>query len=532
VANLTDDNGDGRIDQDDFPDIVFSSCYKDQGELRPAVIRAVDGRDGSPIFDITECEVQQGSNLAVGDINHDGKVEILVQEHWESRLLAFQNDGSYMWTTQAFTPGSNWGGPAIVDINCDGDPEIIMGRTVFTNWGVRKWVAGFGGGKNGDWGPISCISNLDMVGGLELIAGNCAYHSDGHIYWQKADSTKTHFVPPQIEDGFAGVGDFDTDSFPEIAIATRGDFYILNHDGTAKTGPILIPGASSTMYNPGGPPTISDFDSDGLAEIGIASPDSYTVFESDGSILWSRPINEGSSGVTAATVFDLDGDGIPEAIHCDQESLRIFNASNGEILWSREHSSHTALEMPVVADVDRDGHAEVVIGASYSQSAGAYYHGVFVFGQDISANPWVGARGIWNQHTYHISNVNEDGTVPQFKEHSWQTHNTYRCQEAVNAPGVSEEGGIVPQQRVVSLQIHTNPSGHRVRISYGIPASANISLKIYDASGRKLVTLADKYQESGVYECHWDARVAANGIYFCRLQAGDFTETRKMVVVE
>jgi len=530
VINLTDDNLDGRIDHNDFPDIVFSSYKVGAG---PAVVRAVNGRDGSSIFDIPDRSLKSGSNLAAGDIDLDGKVEIIGHKHQDHKLIAFENDGSHKWTTSDdFSPGCNWGGPAIADMDQDGIPEIIMGRTVFDASGSRLWDGLYGGGRNGKWGPLSCAANLDMSGSLELVAGNCVYHSDGSIYWQRADSLGPNFVEPWTRDGFPAVANLDTDPFPEVVFVTRGVFYILEHDGTLKVGPISIPGSDGSHQRPGGPPTIHDYDSDGWPEIGITGAYYYTVFESDGTILWSNPINDASS-VTASTVFDLDGDGGPEAIYFDNDSIRILEALNGTVLWTSEHSSHTALEFAVVADIDRDGHAEfVIVGSSKSWSPGEYT-GLSVFGLDTGVCPWVGARRIWNQHTYHITNINEDGTVPQFEENSWQTHNTYRCQESFGGVGIQEESSRFSVQgpRFELLQNAPNPFGGRTVIAYSLPVVGAVTLEVYDITGRLVESLVDELQQPGSYRVEWKAKRASSGIYFYRLRAGGFVAVKKMILL-
>jgi hypothetical protein len=48
---------------------------------------------------------------------------------------------------------------------------------------------------------------------------------------------------------------------------------------------------------------------------------------------------------------------------------------------------------------------------------------------------WVPARRIWNQHTYHVTNVREDGTIPQYESPHWQALNTFRTQAQIEAGG-------------------------------------------------------------------------------------------------
>ena len=159
-----------------------------------------------------------------------------------------------------------------------------------------------------------------------------------------------------------------------------------------------------------------DVDGDGQPEIGIASSYYYTVFETDGSVKWKNAISEFSSGMTGASVFDFEGDGNAELVYHDEEYLRIYRGRDGAVLYQIPLRSGTAHEYPVVVDVDGDGNAEIVTGQLY---------GLYVIGDDNDT--WVPTRQIWNQHSYHITNVNDDGTIPAAEENSWEVHNTYRC---------------------------------------------------------------------------------------------------------
>ena len=89
------------------------------------------------------------------------------------------------------------------------------------------------------------------------------------------------------------------------------------------------------------------------------------------------------------------------------------------MLFEAPLGSGTATESPVVADVDGDGKAEVVVGAN-----GNAAQGLFVFGDPTDR--WVATRPLWNQHTYHVTNVTDDGGIPARERNSWEVHNTYR----------------------------------------------------------------------------------------------------------
>ncbi len=133
--------------------------------------------------------------------------------------------------------------------------------------------------------------------------------------------------------------------------------------------------------------------------------------------------------MTGSSVFDFDGDGRAEVAYADEQHFRIFDGATGLVLFETPNSSVTGIEYPVIADVDNDNRAEIVIVANnwYGPSLidGKGFHGVRVF-EDANDN-WVNTRKIWNQHTYHITNINEDGSIPRVEENNWEIYNNYRC---------------------------------------------------------------------------------------------------------
>ncbi|HEY6193180.1 MAG TPA: T9SS type A sorting domain-containing protein [Bacteroidota bacterium] len=76
-----------------------------------------------------------------------------------------------------------------------------------------------------------------------------------------------------------------------------------------------------------------------------------------------------------------------------------------------------------------------------------------------------------------------------------------------------------------------NPFNPRTIISYEIPTPTPVVLKVYDLFGREVATLVDGVQDAGFKSVQWDATGMASGVYFYRLSAGRFTQTRKLVLV-
>jgi len=79
---------------------------------------------------------------------------------------------------------------------------------------------------------------------------------------------------------------------------------------------------------------------------------------------------------------------------------------------------------------------------------------------------------------------------------------------------------------------YPNPFNPNTTISYSIPNEGNVFLIIYDALGNEVKKLENGYKYSGHYSYIFEAGQLPSGIYFYRLQAGDFVETKKMILLK
>ena len=104
----------------------------------------------------------------------------------------------------------------------------------------------------------------------------------------------------------------------------------------------------------------------------------------------------------------------------------------GDVLLQVPRGSGTLSEYPIVVDVDNDGSSEILF---VSNSFGGNNSPTLQVTADIE-DRWIQARRIWNQHAYHVTNVREDGTIPQYEPPAWETTNTFRTQAQI------EDGGV------------------------------------------------------------------------------------------
>jgi hypothetical protein len=81
-------------------------------------------------------------------------------------------------------------------------------------------------------------------------------------------------------------------------------------------------------------------------------------------------------------------------------------------------------------------------------------------------------------------------------------------------------------------QNYPNPFNPSTVISYQLPVSSDVTLKVYDVLGNEVAILIDEYKPAGNYEVEFDAVGLTSGIYFYKLQVGSFVETKKMILMK
>ena len=81
-------------------------------------------------------------------------------------------------------------------------------------------------------------------------------------------------------------------------------------------------------------------------------------------------------------------------------------------------------------------------------------------------------------------------------------------------------------------QNYPNPFNPKTVINYSIPRQENVTIKVYDVLGNEIATLINKKQEAGNYSIEWDGEKYSSGVYYYKITAGDFVETKKMTLVK
>ncbi len=408
VAQLDDDNGDGVVDAGDIPDIVYVA-NTGQG------IICVDGRSGRIKWTSTAA-TDITSAVAIGDVDADGDMEI-VASNGPSQIVLLDHLGNALWTTYVDNgPLNTFLYPSIADLDADGQPEIIAGRNILNAGGrvLGTGALGVGCVENENYGyyegSVAVAADMNGDGQLEVVVGNAAYRKDGSLLMQS-----------NYLDGLPAIADMDLDGEPEIVAVKGNRVFTLESDMSWTGWEDTFP---NTNYI--GPPAIDDLDGDGRPDFVVVGSSQMRAYRWNGTRLWTQQVQD-QSGAAGPILFDFEQDGYPEVVYADEEWVRVFDGRDGHIkLESGDHESYTGFETPIVADVDADGHVEIIM--LHGQSAA----GLTVYGD--ANNTWPPGRQIWNQHGYSITNVNPDGTIPAVRDENWTLYNNFRSADAGAPP--------------------------------------------------------------------------------------------------
>lgn len=469
------------------PNVIFISddSYR-EGPPRTCeaagILRVIDGATCRELGAATDAADRVNSSVtpAVGDLDGDGRPEIVAAAAGGG-IVAFE------WSTAAgnlvrrwqshLADGSAdlhggtaclWGGVTLVDLTDDGHPEIVFEGGVWAADGTR--LATVPGWTGYPWGVPAVLANVDDDPAVELVAAEGTWQWDGAGFVLEAG-----FTAPGTS-GFTALADFgdfpgaagDAPGRPEVVVVAGGNIWVQSLGGT-----VVRTYAAPSIG--GGPPTIADYDGDGMPEIGAAFADDYVVYDPvEDRALWTKTSQDHSSARTGSSVFDFNADGRAEVVYGDECYVRVYDGLTGDVLFSQARFSSTWEENPIVADVDGDSAAEIVMGMSNvcaptycpmldpifaglrcdaasdcpggtcdaglcrctmdaecgdtyacaAPLAGTAGAGNVCRARHLDCQPglriyrdardrWASSRPIWNQHAYDVTDVNDDGTVPR-----------------------------------------------------------------------------------------------------------------------
>ena len=416
VGSLTDDNWDGRIDELDDPDIVFIASRQD--DAFTSILVALDGQTGTPHFIVEGVSGLGG--VAVAKVDGDAYPDIVAFDE-TLRPILINGSGDVVWTAEksAIAPIPQ---VTVADLDQDGVVDVIADtiRLRGTDGAILNWFPV----PSAIEFRIPAVGDLNLDGMKEVVIGNSLFSPDGQRKWT---------APVQGTYGhWSALVDANDDPYGEIVMVADGRLLVLKHDGT-----VLVDVAAGNDHP--GAPCVADFDGDGDPEIGWASNNRFNLHDMDGTVLWSRSVQDGTGLLATCSGFDFDGNGQMEVLYNDNNRMYILEGQTGAVLYSdNRHASTTIWEYPTIADIDNDGSAEVLVASNTLLGPG--WAGVTVLGH--AADQWMPSGPTWHVHDYMVTNVDEEGSVLGLGPPPWHIHNMYRARPAKESLSIDLQGTV------------------------------------------------------------------------------------------
>jgi len=433
----------GDIDDNGVVDLVIS--HYNGNNYRSNTLDVYSGIDLSLQyrFNIQDSIYHSNGPYALGKYpKPDGSLQGAIFVHgYDKKIRSYTIDGTLLNVSDRAT--SCDGMVSFADFNGDGYPEVYTGSDIF-DAATLKWLCSgpasgnkglsFRGAAVGVVNHHRCYYTMSLASNVlgderqELICGNTIYDVNIVSRTNPAQNSITvnkTITPPSgfPQDGHVSLADLDLDGECEVLVVrddtddhTQGTAYYYAY--RPSDGQILFHKTNNCLCE--GYPLIGNIDDDPHPEIVFLEKQNYPPMyiycwryttQEGLKTIWSYQ-HEDTSGQTGITLFDFNQDGIMEIVYRDSQNLRIINGntSSPHNVFSRRMAAGTGTEYPIVADINGDGCAEIVATGLLDQYSNLPGHGaIHVFG---CPGNWSPARPVWNQYMYHVTNVNEDLTIP------------------------------------------------------------------------------------------------------------------------
>jgi hypothetical protein len=414
---------------------------------------AIRGADCSEIWRVPSDLLE---NLAAADLDGDGFPEIVAVGRKIIQVLA--RDGTVIASATpgpSAASGANASGtdaPAIASLGDGKPPAILIGTSLYRYVPGNQQLQLLRQLAPPHWGGLySVFADVNGDGAPEAIIGS-------RIYDAVSGAELTPSAMSGAMQGVPGIADFNHDGKPDVVNVEWPAFpaepTVSIYDPFNDRQLFQASSLDTAPYYFTNLPSIADVDSDGIPEIAIATTESLSLYSlrcgaspppadcAAAGILWRDTFQDLATGGSSVLPYDLNGDGFPEIVYRDDCWLRIFDAADGSLLFAMPVGGLTIItDGPIIADVDGDGHADLVVPANSMDADRckampeatlnvpwqAPYGGLLVL-----SNPgdWVATRRLWTSTSYHITEINDDYSVPAVEEPSWRASNTYRTNTA------------------------------------------------------------------------------------------------------
>ncbi|MDD2891207.1 MAG: FG-GAP-like repeat-containing protein [bacterium] len=525
--------------------------------------------------------------LSFADIDNDGDLDMINGEENGGKLHFFENvygvADSSIWTkigdttvfkhiTDTYIPDSGMTqvDPEFVNIDNDGDFDLIIGsvnghllfweNTGTADSAVWTFVTNFYDSVTSFNRAGPGFADIDGDGDYDLFMGS----RDGLLrYFENvgtADSADFTLVTDMYN--YLDFGQYSVPTFADLDGNGKSDMFVGTSDGMIRKLTNL--GDNNWTYDTrnygdtikvssNAAPTFVDINADGKLDLFVGAGDGtislYGNAGTGAAPVWTLVTATYSSidvGTGAKPAFyDIDADGDKDLLIGNDSGKIYFYRNDGTanyptFTFIKDKYLDTIFNgyaAPTFGDIDNDTTIELLVGVE--RIAGTFdstWGGLYLYeniGTPSVANwhmedsMYLNTDNVGRRITPTLVDIDNDGDMDLFAGESDGGINFWKN----TIVGIEENSPVTTGK--IKLDILNNPSFRTAKISYSLPTNSNVSLKIYDLSGRCVKTLlGNQEKQMGSYQVSISQGAIPTGTYFARLSAGTENIVKKFILMK
>jgi len=400
----------------------------------------------------------------------------------EGVSLVFR-DGIYVGINYIY---NGWSESGIAKYSAAGDSVAYLQTGFLSNFSHRMWKMVQDNNLN-----IYAIYSGDLLPNEEedLVVKKIGTNGSLSLIWTKTYTGASHL----------------NDRARDIAVGPDGNIFITGHTYVSNQGANLI-----------------------LMKFG----------RDDGAVLMQKTYNDAINnqddyGVKVSFDNNLNilVAGGTSGFNTPSNILMLKYSPTGTLMFTKTYD-HAGSSIDGMRDLQTDSYGNYYIAGDYTdqvQQTSGLYTLKFSSAGELD---WAIEKNMQsNIQSMRNININSDGSLIVTADYDDAGTRKIMLIKYGSTIGIEPVSGTLPEKFELS-QNYPNPFNPSTNINFSIPVSGKVKLSVFDVSGREVAVLVNKDLAAGTYKADFNASMLSSGVYFYRINAGDFTDVKKMMLVK